>query len=174
LEFPWKPNWLETRRHFVDWWEGRGMLAGCWVPPRAAAAHVPVPPFEKDPDFTRFHRDPLYHAQAEHARLAWDDFGGDTLPLAETDIGPGSLALYLGSQAGFAKDTVWFKPWMESIHQPIRFDPSNPWWQTSQATLQAQVRPLLDAVGPQGMYLMIDAACPDELESVLAVTASFR
>ena len=115
-------------------------------------------------DFLRYYMDPAYHAGQEDARLARSCFSGDTLPMAETDIGPGSLALYLGAEAGISRDTVWFNPCMEEIDRPIRFNQDNAWWQLTRRTIQA----CLEKSG--GKYLV---GCPDLVEN-LDTLASLR
>ena len=42
----------------------------------------------------------------------------DVLPMATADLGPGSLAAFLGSPPGFAEDTVWFHPVFEATDEP--------------------------------------------------------
>jgi len=31
LECAWKPNWEETKRHFVDWWDHEGLVIGSLI-----------------------------------------------------------------------------------------------------------------------------------------------
>jgi hypothetical protein len=84
------------------------------------------------------------------------------LPVADTNIGPGSLALFLGSGPGFSEDTVWFEPNIRERPHPellpaFRFDDSNEWWQVTERTLIACARLA------QGKYLV---GCPDLIENV--------
>ncbi|MBE0697891.1 MAG: hypothetical protein IH586_13295 [Anaerolineaceae bacterium] len=165
MNLAWKQNWDETRQHMDAWWNHRGFVVGAWGPPKSRQAHETLAPVaEKAGDIARFYTNAEYHASYEYQRLAHSYFGGDILPMAETDIGPGSLALYLGSEAGFARDTVWFNPCLEGIDQPIRFDPENYWWQVTRATLQACVEK------SEGKYLV---GCPDLVEN-LDILASLR
>lgn len=64
----------------------------------------------------------------------------DILPIADTEIGPGSLSLFLGSEPDFRKDTVWAKPCLQTDQfenlPPIKFDPANKWWQVHEKTIQ--------------------------------------
>lgn len=66
------------------------------------------------------------------AQLKSNEYLLDAFPSMSADIGPGSLALYLGAEPEFAWDTVWYKPCMTDIldHPPFRFDPENRWWKT--------------------------------------------
>ena len=157
MALAWKENWRETRQHFNAWWAHNGMVVGAWAPPPALQPHAALEllPAEAAPD--RFYRDAGYHAAREHSRLANTYLGGDILPVVDTDIGPGSLALYLGSEAGIANDTVWFHPWMKRIDQPLGFDAANAWWQITAATLSACVE------RAAGQYMV---GCPDLVENL--------
>ena len=55
---------------------------------------------------------------------------GDAFPSFRCDLGPGSLALYLGGEPEFAWDTVWFRPIIEDIENlpSFHFDETNRWW----------------------------------------------
>ena len=56
-------------------------------------------------------------------------FLGDAYPSLSLDLGPGSMALYLGGEPVFAEDTVWYRESLESPEefQTLRYDPQNPW-----------------------------------------------
>ena len=67
------------------------------------------------------------------AFLAAHDLRAEAYPNASFDLGPGSMALYLGSEPKFTNETVWFTECVRSGWKawgPIRFDPSNRWWKT--------------------------------------------
>ena len=57
------------------------------------------------------------------------EFLADAYPHLSLDIGPGSLALYLGSEPIFRPDTVWFSDCVEdwSSYQ-LKYDENNKWW----------------------------------------------
>jgi hypothetical protein len=141
----WQSNWEETRRHFTDWWAHRGLvLATGGFPaatPHESVAHPGEPPTGPD-DHSYYHKAPEWRAQLNHYLLAQNDYLADTLPLAHTDIGPGSLALLLGSEPGFSPTTVWFEPTMmedeaPEAHPPLLFDSENRWWQMHEQTARA-------------------------------------
>ncbi len=157
MALTWKPNWDETQHHLIDWWNHQGPVIGAWTPPICRTPREDLDGMRISGDIERFYSDPAYHADCEHARLARSFFGGDILPVAETDIGPGSLALYLGSEPGISKDTVWFNACLDHIGQPIRFDPQNRWWQVTEQTLRACV------LKSAGKYLV---GCPDLVEGL--------
>ena len=113
--------------------------------------------------------DPAFRAAENHFRLAHSIFPLDILPTATTDLGPGSLALFLGSNPGFAVDTVWFYPSMEQELEPeklppLRFDENNPWWLASEKIIRACVEL------SRGKYIV---GCPDLIEN-MDVLSSLR
>jgi len=57
------------------------------------------------------------------------EFLGDAFPHLGLNFGPGSLALYLGSQPVFRPDTVWFSQCVEDwAAYPLKYDENNKWW----------------------------------------------
>jgi 5-methyltetrahydrofolate--homocysteine methyltransferase len=54
----------------------------------------------------------------------------DAFPAVDINLGPGSMALYLGGEPGFAWDTVWYKEKFESAQEfeSLHYDENNPWW----------------------------------------------
>lgn len=62
--------------------------------------------------------------------IATHEFMADSFPSLGANFGPGSLALYLGSEPRFAPDTVWYEPCIDDpeTHPALRFDPDNKWW----------------------------------------------
>jgi 5-methyltetrahydrofolate--homocysteine methyltransferase len=57
-------------------------------------------------------------------------FLGDAFPAVDINLGPGSMALYLGGEPGFAWDTVWYREKCESPQEfdALRYDENNHWW----------------------------------------------
>jgi hypothetical protein len=124
-----------------------------WVPPTEAA----------------FYTDAPGRARRNHYRLSRAAFPLDMIPIADTMIGPGSLALCLGSEPEFAETTVWFGSIMEHEDEPekcgpLRFDPENRWWKIHEATLREC------ASLARGKYLV---GCPDLVENI-DILASLR
>jgi 5-methyltetrahydrofolate--homocysteine methyltransferase len=66
-------------------------------------------------------------------------------PQISLDLGPGSLALYLGSEPGFAWDTVWFNECVPAVEDwpPLLYRPDNYWLQKHLAMFQ-QAKALAD------------------------------
>jgi len=169
-DLTWKPNWDETRQHFEDWWKGKGLVVGAWgglwtnVPLEAAE-----PPPRASPADAVFYTDAAARARRNHFLLSRCAYPLDMIPVADTMIGPGSLALCLGSEPTFSENTVWFGSTMEhddapEDRGPLRFDPQNRWWQVHHDTLRES------AALARGKYLV---GCPDLVENV-DVLASLR
>ena len=167
MQCAWKPNWSETRQHLLDWWHRRGLVIGAWGGVRADSrqedAEDPGPAATIEEAYT----DAAARARRNHCNLSRMVFPADTLPVSGTDIGPGSLALFVGSEPGFSPDTVWFKPTMKDAADPeklppLRFDTENRWWKITEATLRACAE-----LG-RGKYLV---GCPDLVENVDIIAA---
>ena len=159
----WKDNWEDTRRRFLKWWDRKGLMIGMWGapevggPPRADAAE-PTPPGSLEERWC----DPDFRATQNHWRLARSAFPADVLPMADTDLGPGSLALFCGSEPGFGEETVWFHSRPEFERDPeqlplLAFDPENRWWKISEQIIRDCVEL------SQGNYLV---GCPDLVENI--------
>lgn len=137
----WKPNWEETKRHFVDWWNHEGLVLGMWGAPLADHPRSGVPKPAPLPTIAETFSNTDWRAQNIHFELSRRAFLCDMLPLAGTEMGPGSLALFLGSEPEFAPDTVWFSPAIHEIDEPeklppFRFDPENRWWKITEALVR--------------------------------------
>jgi hypothetical protein len=161
----WKTNWDETKAHFVDWWRCEGLVLGGGPVPGAEARDDTPNPGDA-PDITFFYTEPEWRAAWNHYALARQSFPADVLPIASTDVGPGSLALYMGGEARLAAETVWYEPMIDPAdpesHPPLKFDPENAWWRITEATLAACAR------RARGKYLV---GCPDVIENLDIVAA---
>lgn len=162
MECTWKSNWAETRQHFIDWWRHDGLLLGMWGAPPARTPIIALPEPPPPASMTESYTDAAMRAQRTHYALSRQAFVADTLPIAETYLGPGSLALFLGSEPEFAPHTVWFHPTMKDCDDPeylppFVFDPNNRWWQLTEQTIRESL-----ALG-RGLYLV---ECPDLVENV--------
>jgi hypothetical protein len=159
----WKANWDQTRKRFVDWWNHEGLLIGMWgAPETGRSIHENVAAPVRPPTIEERYCNAAFRAAENHYRLSRSAFPLDVLPSATTDLGPGSLALFLGSKPGFAEDTVWFHPCAEKELEPeklppLKFDPNHPWWRTTEDIIRRCVELSRDK------YLV---GCPDLIENV--------
>ncbi len=165
FDLTWQSNWKDTKQHFVDWWNRKGLVV-------AVGSHPQATPHEamEDPGpagLVEAYEDGALRARRNHFALAQHQFPGDGLPISGTDIGPGSLALFLGSEPGFSPDTVWFKPCIHEVANPeslplLKFDPESHWWKMTEATCRAC------AVLAEGKYMV---GCPDLVENIDIIAA---
>ncbi len=169
MECAWKENWEETKRHFVDWWRGEGLVVASWAPPGGRDPREETPDPGPSQGLQWQYEQPRWRALSQHRALARSHFPLDVLPMPNLDLGPGSLALYMGSPPGFAPGTVWYHPTIEDVENPeelppLALDPDNKWWRMTVETLQAASE-LAD-----GKYLL---GCPDLIENI-DILASLR
>ncbi len=164
----WKTNWRETKQHFVDWWNREGLVVGTVDAPRIDGPPHVVTGKPPDPGSIReSYTNAEFRAWRNHYKLSHQSFPADVLPVCDTNIGPGSLALFLGSEPGFSEDTVWFEPSIHNCLQPeglpaFKFNAANEWWQVTERTLKA-----CTALA-EGRYLV---GCPDLIENVDILSA---
>jgi hypothetical protein len=107
----WKENWEESKRHYLDWWCGKGLVVTMWehlqqgVQPHA---DVPLPPPPRDLSQKWF--DPEWRAAELDYYLSRSSFLADIPAVANTQLGPGSLAAILGGIFEGGEDTIWIHP----------------------------------------------------------------
>ena len=165
----WKPNWTETKKHFVDWWNHEGLVLGMWGAPLADKPRFDRPRPEFPATVAETYTDTAWRAGKIHDELSRLTFPADTLPLADTNMGPGSLALFLGSEPAFEPDTIWFSDVFRETDEPetlppLRFNPENRWWKLT----EDQLRRCRSLAGNNYMV-----GCPDLVEG-LDILATLR
>lgn len=153
----WKTNFEETKARYLDWWQGRGIVLSMWEHLyKDGAPHeaVPAPPPPRDLQQQWF--DPQWRAANLHNQLSRSSFKADILPVANTQLGPGSLAAILGAELEGREDTIWIRE-QEGWNGNVVLDPNNKWWKLHEDLLQACVQQ------SQGRYLV---GCPDLVEGL--------
>lgn len=121
----WKKNMEETKQHYIDWWNHKGIVLNMWehfqegVTPHA---DVPAPAPPKDLNQKWF--DPEWRAAYLDWYVAHSSLMADMLPVANTQLGPGSLAAILGGVFEGGEDTIWIHP-NPSYTDDIKFEPEN-------------------------------------------------
>ncbi len=124
----WKKNLEETKQHYIDWWNHKGLVLNMWehfqegVEPHADIAK-PTPP--KDLNQKWF--DTKWRAEFLDWYVAHSCLKADMLPVANTQLGPGSLAAILGGRLEGGEDTIWIHP-NPDFKEDITFDENNPAW----------------------------------------------
>ena len=137
----YKDGWPEAQKHLLAWWEGRslGRPALGVVTPRDHPLSFPDLPPKTYPDPRALHLDTERRLDEQEAHMARHAFLAEAFPNFSLDLGPGSLALYLGGEPDFAWHTVWYKTLIdpenpESAPLPD-FNPDNPWWRLHHAMI---------------------------------------
>ena len=136
----WKDNLEETKKHYINWWNHKGIVLNMWehfqegVKPHADVA---MPPAPKSLDQKWF--DPEWRAEYLDWYVAHSSMKADMLPVANTQLGPGSLAAILGGVFEGGEDTIWIHP-NPNYTDDIKFDindPNNKNWQLHKDLLRA-------------------------------------
>jgi hypothetical protein len=153
----WKTNWEESKKRYIDWWNNKGIIISMWEHlDKEGAAHqvVKAPVSAKDLQQKWF--DPKWRAQSLNYQLSKSSFKADILPVANTHLGPGSLAACLGAQLDGGEDTIWIKE-NASFDGTIELLEDNKWWQLHQNLLK-ECKSLSN-----GNYFV---GCPDLIEGL--------
>jgi hypothetical protein len=160
----WKENLEESKIHYLDWWNGKGIVLSMWEHlPKEGVPHEEVPPPVPPRDLNQYWFDPVWRAENLHYRLSRSSFKADILPVANTHLGPGSLAAILGARLEGGEDTIWIRHEKEKKLNPEP-DEKNYWWQLHLDLLKR----CKEKSG--GKYYI---GCPDLVEG-LDVLASIR
>ena len=148
----WKNNWPRTRQHYIDWWNRKGLVLGCWGSgiESSSTAHDNVQQPPTPSDFEQYHTDPEYVSERIYHQMANMVWPADVLPVAWPDIGTVTLGPYLGAVPKYAKDNVWYEPCIGSpeTHGPLRYDPDHPYSKMLKAVVQQTV------TGSDGHYFV--------------------
>lgn len=133
----WKQNLEETKQHYIDWWNHKGIVLNMWehfqegVKPHADVA---MPSAPKSLDQKWF--DPQWRADYLDWYVAHSSLKADMLPVANTQLGPGSLAAILGGVFEGGEDTIWIHP-DPKYTDDIKFDEKHPNWLLHKELLKA-------------------------------------
>ncbi len=155
----YRNDWAEVYERFECWWERRSTdrpLLWVTAPRDRPLQGESAPPGPGVPDQ---YLDAVYLARVHRHRFEHTFFGGDAFPIVNANLGPGSLALYLGSEPEFAPDTVWFRPCIADLASaPLpEYDPESVWYARHLDLIRR-----LRAEGGDDYYVSI----PDLVESV--------
>ena len=133
----WKPNLEETKKKYINWWNQKGIVLNMWehfqegVSPHAEVA---MPTTPKDLNQKWF--DPQWRADYLDWYVAHSSLKADMLPVANTQLGPGSLAAILGGVFEGGEDTIWIHP-NPNFTDEITFDSQHPNWLLHKELLKA-------------------------------------
>lgn len=122
----WKPNLKETKKRYVDWWNHKGIVLNMWEHfQEGVAPHADVPAPKPYRDLNQRWFDPEWRAEYLDWYVAHSSLMADMLPVANTQLGPGSLAAILGGVFEGGEDTIWIHP-NPDYSDDIKFDRNHP------------------------------------------------
>ena len=162
----WKPDLEETKKHYIDWWNHKGIVLNMWEHfQEGVTPHADVPAPQPYKDLNQRWFDPEWRADYLDWYVAHSCLKADMLPVANTQLGPGSLAAILGGVFEGGEDTIWIHPCPvvdgASVDE-ITFDPHHPNWQLHKDLLRACKRKA------QGHYYV---GMPDLMEGLDVLAA---
>lgn len=153
----WKQNFEESKKHYIDWWNQKGIVLTMWEhldKDGAPYADIPAPAPAKD--MNQFWFDPDWRSDYLNYKMSRYSYKADILPVANTQLGPGSLGAILGADLEGREDTIWIRD-KENFDGNIIFDENNKWWKLHLDLLSKCKEK------SQGNYLI---GCPDLIEGL--------
>lgn len=145
----WKANLEETKKNYIKWWNHKGIVLNMWehfqegVQPHGpyagekpihltealrnsygtGAMGLPGAPQPKNNHERWFGAD--FRAEYLDWYVGHSCLKADMLPVANTQLGPGSLAAILGARFEGGDDTIWIHP-DPDFKDKLTFDPNHP------------------------------------------------
>ena len=133
----WKPNLEETKKRYVNWWNHKGIVLNMWEHfQEGVQPHADIPEPKPYKDLNQRWFDPEWRAEYLDWYVAHSSLMADMLPVANTQLGPGSLAAILGGVFEGGEDTIWIHP-NPNYTDDITFDPNHPNWLLHKDLLRA-------------------------------------
>jgi len=133
----WKQNMEETKQHYVDWWNHKGVVVNMWEHfQQGVKPHADVPMSNEPKDLNQKWFDAKWRADYLDWYVAHSSLKADMLPVANTQLGPGSLAAILGGVFEGGEDTIWIHP-NPNFTDEITFDENNANWLLHKELLKA-------------------------------------
>ena len=122
----WKQNLEETKKHYIDWWNHKGIVLNMWEHfQEGVKPHADIPAPKPYRDLNQRWFDPEWRAEYLDWYVAHSSLMADMLPVANTQLGPGSLAAILGGVFEGGEDTIWIHP-DPNYTDAIKFNPNHP------------------------------------------------
>ncbi len=133
------PQWDRIRGRYDAWWRHEGLFLWLTAPRADAPAHGPWEGVARPRDTAGEWTDPAWRVAKSEKEFASTWYGGDAYPYFDPQLGPGSLATFIGSEPHFDTETVWFDPCIEEpeAHPPLSFDPAGRHFRTQMAIAEA-------------------------------------
>ncbi len=126
-----KSNWEETKQSFLNWWCKTNISRPLIVFEPYIFYMDNSKQLLKDwqgnwESMWTSVRDMLSQLESD---FKYNHFTGDEFPFYSPYLGPGSLAIHLGSQVNFGKDTIWFSECFNDLDDlQLEFNKECKWW----------------------------------------------
>ena len=133
----WKSNLEETKQRYINWWNHKGIILNMWEHfQEGVQPHAEIMPPAPAKDLTQKWFAPQWRAEYLDWYVAHSSLKADILPVANTQLGPGSLAAILGGVFEGGEDTIWIHP-NPDFTDEIVFNPEHPNWILHKELLKA-------------------------------------
>ena len=133
----WKSNLEETKQRYINWWNHKGIILNMWEHfQEGVQPHAEITPPALAKDLSQKWFDPQWRAEYLDWYVAHSSLKADILPVANTQLGPGSLAAILGGVFEGGEDTIWIHPHPDFTNE-IVFNPEHPNWILHKELLKA-------------------------------------
>ena len=133
----WKSNLEETKQRYINWWNHKGIILNMWEHfQEGVQPHAEITPPAPAKDLSQKWFDPQWRAKYLDWYVAHSSLKADILPVANTQLGPGSLAAILGGVFEGGEDTIWIHP-NPDFTDEIVFNPEHPNWILHKELLKA-------------------------------------
>lgn len=160
----WKINFEASKKQYMNWWNHKGIVLTMWEHlEKEGSPHETIPAPAPAKDLNQFWFDPEWRSDYLHYKMSRYSYMADILPVANTQLGPGSLGAILGAGLEGREDTIWIRD-QKDFDGRIFLDPNNPWWKLHKDLLRKCREK------SQDRYLV---GCPDLVEG-LDVLASLK
>ena len=133
----WKSNLEETKQRYINWWNHKGIILNMWEHfQEGVQPHAEITPPAPAKDLSQKWFDPQWRAEYLDWYVAHSSLKADILPVANTQLGPGSLAAILGGVFEGGEDTIWIHP-NPDFTDEIVFNLEHPNWILHKELLKA-------------------------------------
>ena len=133
----WKSNLEETKQRYINWWNHKGIILNMWEHfQEGVQPHAEITPPALAKDLSQKWFDPQWRAEYLDWYVAHSSLKADILPVANTQLGPGSLAAILGGVFEGGEDTIWIHP-NPDFTDEIVFNLEHPNWILHKELLKA-------------------------------------
>lgn len=133
----WKSNLEETKQRYINWWNHKGIILNMWEHfQEGVQPHAEITPPAPAKDLSQKWFDSQWRAEYLDWYVAHSSLKADILPVANTQLGPGSLAAILGGVFEGGEDTIWIHP-NPDFTDEIVFNPEHPNWILHKELLKA-------------------------------------